>query len=73
MNEKEIIARPVFDSRDRENYDLYDSSDDYGMGLDLDVVEYIYNQEKINNGIVETQFARATLFCRIWQNREIYA
>tara|TARA_R100001369_G_scaffold29544_1_gene53197 strand:- start:49 stop:240 length:192 start_codon:yes stop_codon:yes gene_type:complete len=56
MNEKEIIARPVFDSRDSENYDLYDSSDDYGMGLDLDVVEYIYNQEKINNGIVETQF-----------------
>ena len=56
MNEKEIIARPVFDSRDREKYDLYDSSDDYAMGLDLDVVEYIYNQEKINNGIVETQF-----------------
>ena len=56
MNEKEIIARPVFDSRDREKYDLYDSSDDYGMANDIDVNEVVDEMESIDDGINENNF-----------------
>ena len=43
-------TKPIFDSREAETFDLYDSSDDYGMANDIDVNEVV---DEMEAGILE--------------------
>ena len=54
-------TKPIFDSREAETFDLYDSSDDYGMAKDIDVNEVVDQMESIDDGINET-------FLTFWRN-----
>ena len=49
-------TKPIFDSREEEKFDLYDSSDDYGMANDIDVNEVVDEMESIDDGINENNF-----------------
>ena len=49
-------TKPIFDSREEETFDLYDSSDDYGMANDIDVNEVVDHMESIDDGINEDNF-----------------
>jgi hypothetical protein len=49
-------TKPIFDSREEETFDLYDSSDDYGMANDIDVNEVVDEMESIDDGINENNF-----------------
>ncbi len=49
-------TKPIFDSREAETFDLYDSSDDYGMANDIDVNEVVDEMESIDDGINENFF-----------------
>ena len=46
-------TKPIFDSREAETFDLYDSSDDYGMANDIDVNEVVDEMESSDDGINE--------------------
>jgi hypothetical protein len=49
-------TKPIFDSRESETFNLYDSSDDYGMAKTIDVNEVVDNMESIDDGINENNF-----------------
>ena len=49
-------TKPIFDSREEATFDLYDSSDDYGMANDIDVNEVVDEMESIDDGINENFF-----------------
>ena len=49
-------TKHIFDSREEETFDLYDSSDDYGMANDIDVNEVVDHMESIDDGINEDNF-----------------